>query len=613
MKLNRKTKNRRISFAGAMKTVALVAVSFAALLLHPLDASATITYGGQVSYQDVVNNNGTVKNSQIQQRYGLFLSLAARPNSRLSVLGDFKLDILKSKAGRSSSTDLQPNLGLRLSTRALQTGLGYRFTRRDDSTILGNKTSNLLSSSKELFVDNSLQLGKFPNIKLRYSTREQDQKTDGTTNSNTATSDFTASLGYALGILSMNADYRTQMSKDKVNAVKTDQTVLNLQASLAKNLGSKVSLNIRDIYSYQTQATSGVPNSKRYNNVGEARANIIPFKSMNISTDYIIRNSDDQLANNASLSEKVWFTSLNYSFRNSLRLYGSYNTRTSDSADRDVKADSLIGGVGLAHRLSVFNLTARYERKYDSSSTAGAGSTTKTIVNRDNFDWLINANLSRYFKVDLSQSYVKNSSAGNKDSADRFRVRATIGPVKSFVVGPSLDYSISSPVSGPGSYTTDVNIPASFKVDLHRKLTLSIADNYRWGTSESAGLKRSSRANNLTARLDVITPVPNFILGGDAGFSSSSTMSSGTTSSSSAATYNVRATWAGGRQTVSGNYRYQTSSGAPDITGFTFQYGVGLTMRKFLVSFQARYNYAMTYSKPHTSSQDIYLLLRVKK
>lgn len=589
----------------------MAAVLFAAtFLLLPGDSYALVTYGAQVTHQVTTSKAGSTGTKSSQDRFSFFFNLNTSPTPKLSLSGDMKFDVLMNKRGSTSeSTELQPNITLRAAMPALQVSTGYRAVLRDESTTSGTKTSELSSRSKDMFIDNSLRAGKLPTLRLRYAIRDQNQTKDGVLTQSSKSSDMTASLTYRLGILSLTADYKTQSSTNKMTGDTRDSSQANIQTSMATAIGTKASLNMRDSYNYSDSGSNGTISSKNYTNTGEARISLKPLNGMAVTSNYVLRHAGNILTHQMTSRERTWFTNATYSFPKYLKVYGSYNNRQNESGSRTTISEATIAGANFAHKVGNFALTSRYEKRFDSNTNESGTTTTKTSTTRDNFDWLMTWNAAKYLKADLSESLVTDHSNNKTNKNTRYRLKTSVGPIKNLTASPYIDYSISAPAGAIKTYNTDIVVPVQFRLDLHKKIALSATDNYRWHTTENGSNVSRSQTNNLTVRLDFSRPLPGTTLSADASFSTNISESAVTNTSS----YTLRANYAYDKHSLSTNMRFQTGDNIPDSAGLTMQYGLNLMLKKAALNLQARYNYNVTYAARVSSTQDIYLLLKVKK
>lgn len=591
---------------------------FSAILTLPGETCASVTYGAQIIHQQNETNNGAISNTTTQDKFSFFFTMNTRPSSRLSLTGDFRFDVLYNvnKPG-GDSTEIQPNINVTLSTRALQTTAGYREILRDESIIAGNVTKSLQSDSTELFLDNAIHAGKLPDLRIRYSRRNEMQSTDGAKTIDNATNELRASLNYRLGIFSVNADYLTQATKDKLAGNDTDTVQFTGEASMVKNLGSKINVSFRENYNFNETLTAGVDTTKSFNSITEGRLNVIPFRGAIVGTNYIYRVSDDILDGLNATTEKTWFTSANYSLPKFLRFYGSYSTRTLDSPTSLDTDDVTIAGLNFSHQVGRVSIAARYERWLENASTTTAGALTEHKTTRDSLDWIISSLMGKYMRLDLSESYLANTVDSLTTKSNRFRLKANMGPIKNFLAAPSIDYVIDTATDGTETVTTQIVVPASFRVDLHKRLVLTMTDSFQLTTIDTGGLSSTSQTNSAVVRVDLLRPLPGTNLSADATFASSSTSGgTATATSTTTSTYTVRADWFKVPHSLNASVRYQTGTNLAPTMDLLFQYGLDVRLKKLSLNLQARYGYSIimaTSTVPESTAQSIYLVLNLRK
>ncbi|HEY3346596.1 MAG TPA: hypothetical protein VGK71_03125 [Nitrospirota bacterium] len=585
------------------------------LLAFPWDSCASVSSGLSVTHQSSSTATGATSTSLTQDKFSMYFNLNSRPASRLSMSGILRFDVLENSSNGSKSTEIQPNMDLRIATNSLQTGLGYREITRNE-TILQATNRELVSISRDYYIDTVFSAGRLPTIRLRYSLRDQKQTTDGTINSDSGTKDLQFGTNYRIGIVTLNADFRNQQGKDNVTGVKTATTQIVGQASAAKNLGPKMSISLRDNFDMLKNKT-GAEQTTRNTNAVEARYTFLPFRGANISTDYLYRtnsgNSSTAVATAAT--DKNWVTNFNYTMPRFFRFYGSYSLVDSDDGTTVTSTSATVGGLSFVHSIGRLAISSRYEKRADSFSSNSAATSKSTSSTTDNFDWVMNYRLNHLVSLTLSDSYVARSSAGSNSDTNQTILKMDIGPIKRLQLAPYVSRVVAN-TSTEGSTsskqtTTEFILPMTFSMKLHQKLDLSFNDNLRHSISESgAGVSTTSDSNTAVIRMNLINPIPRTAVGADATFSTTKT-STGPTSTTSA--YSIRANWAMQPHMVSVNALFQNSSNASGSATFAALYGLSLRLRKIAMALQARYDYTVTMATPRSTSQALYIVLDVKK
>ncbi len=604
---------RRVLCLPGLGIGVLGAVSFFFLVLCiPAEGLAAVSYGIDMNYQQADATTGSNTTSSTQERFSFYFNLNSKPSSRLSLDAILRFDVLQNKLDPgSTSMEIQPNTEIRLATSAIQLGVGYRQVIRNENIISGSEAKTLTDNASESYVDTTIRAGKLPTFRVRYSLRDEKQDTDGVVNANTSTKDLQAALNYKLGIFSVNADYRGQSLTDNVTGVPTEQMSLNGQVSLARRLGTKMDLSLRENYNYNQTKTNNTVNGTMYTSISEGRLAYNPFNGANINTNYIYR-----IANSTSggasipLVEKTWFTAVNYALPKFLRFYGSYSALDSDNQDILNQTKTGVAGVNFANTIGRFTVASRYERRWDMTSSPGSDTPTATATH-DNFDWVVAARLASFLNTALSESYVADTTSAGVNQSNRFRLVANVGPMRNLMMNPYVEYVMTSPATGDSSTQTDVVFPMAYRINLHQKLELDLADNYHWTTVQSgSAASTATQSNNAVLRLLLMRPLPNTSFSGDATFTTNITTAGETTNTSA---YSVRGMWAHGPHSVSGSFLFQTGTNAPDTTSMAFLYGINLRMKKLAFALQARYDYSIIFSTPQSSAQTIYLMMTLKK
>jgi hypothetical protein len=575
------------------------------------DAAAFFTYGMQVSYQQNDVNSSTATTSTSQERFSFYFNTQSAPFSRLTMVGVLRLDVLQdNRADGTSSTELQPNVDIRLSMRAVQFGGGYRQIIRNENIIAGNITQALTSNSTDSYLETNIVAGRLPSLRLRYSIRDESQNREGVIIANTNTTDFLASTNYRLGIFLLNADYRDQQTKDKIGNVTSDSKQVNGQVSFSRKVGDKIDVGLRENYSLTQTDASNAATARQSTSAAEARANINLFRGAVISSSYIYRISDD--ITTGSTTERTLATSASYSLPRYIRFYGSYVTRESDSTATTNSSDNTVAGVTFNHSVGRLSFASRYEVRFDTTTITTGPASSKTTTTQDLLDWALTVRPARYLGLLLSESYVSNKSNGVTTDTNHFRLRADIGPVKALTLGPYVEYTLTSGTGGTVSTTsTAYVVPAAFHVNLHRKLDFSITDTYNLNITETSGSPSTrSQNNNAVLRLALARPIPNSSVAMDASFTTASTDTSPTTSTS---TYVLRAGWSKYPHILNFNAGYQTVSNGNDTISFAGQYVLNFRLKKLAMAFQARYDYSKILTTPSSTSQTIYVLLNLRK
>jgi hypothetical protein len=532
------------------------------------------------------------------------------PSSTLTLAGNLRFDLLKDKTDAGETTTLQPNLDLRLTSRVIQMGVGYRALVRTNTIISGTETLNVTDNTKEVFVDSTISAGKLPSLRLRYNIRDQSQRSGGEVKSSSDIHEFNGGMNYRIGIFQMNLDYRDSTGKDKITGSTTGASQISGQASMSKRLGAKIDLGLRESYNFASSTSGGQKTSEKYTSTSEGRISFNPLRGMSINGTYTYRLAGDLINELDKSTETSWVASMSYALPKFLRFYGVYSTRETEATDSLTGSDTTIAGVNFNHRVGKLNITSRFERRYDNNTRTAKGITTQGESVRNNFDWLMTARLARYLNLTLSESYVNTESGSKTTSSDRYRLKADIGPVKSLTLSPYLDHTINTAATGAKTKNTDIVVPATFRLSLHKKLEVNLTDSFTWRTSEQRGAKSSSQSNNAVLRLTLNRPFPGTTISGDASFTSSSS-SAGVSSTTSA--YSLRVNWSKASHSLNADLHYQTGSNAVDSASLALQYGLNFYLGRFSMDFQARYSYSITYSIPESTGQVIYVVFNLNK
>ena len=581
----------------------------------PAAGLAAVGYGIDMNYQQSDTTSGSNTSSSTQERFSFYFNMNSRPSSRLSLDGILRFDVLDNTLDPGSkSTEVQPDLELRIATSALQLGVGYRRDIRDENIISGTRAQTLTDDTSEAYVDTTIRAGKLPTFRVRYSLRDEKQDTDGVVNMNASTKDLEAALSYRLGIFAVDGDYRSQDTTDNATGTTSNQTDVSGQVSLARRLGTKMDMSLRENYNYDQTTTNNTVTSKQYTSISEGRLAYNPFVGANINTNYIYRKADSTSnGTDNPLTEKTWFTSVNYAFPKFFRLYGSYSDLDSDSNNLPTQTRTGVAGINFANTVGRLSIASRYERRWDMISTpndtgsvSGAGTTT-----HDNFDWVVAARLASFLNASLSESYVADRSVTGTNQSNRFRVTANVGPMRNLMLTPYLEYVMNSPETGSNSTQTDAVLPVTFRVNLNQKLEVDLADNYHWTVVQQQGaVSTTTQSNNAIFRLILSRPLPNTSFLGDATFTTNIATDGQTTDTSA---YSVRGTWASGSHSLSGSVLFQTGSDTPNTTTMAFLYSLNLRMKKIAFGFQARYDYSIIFSTPQSTAQTVYLMMTLRK
>lgn len=586
------------------------AVFFSALLFLPGQSHAAVGVSTTITHQqnDTTNANGTT--SKTQQRISFLLNLNTNPTPKLSLTGMLKFDVVRRKSDPGSEgTELQPNVDIRMATKAVQLNTGYRQVLKDDTVISGNTTSNLTSKSSDLVADMTVRAGKLPDLRVRYGDRSQAQETDGVTTRDTKTTDVKGSMNYKLGVVAVTGDYGIQNTTDNITGGTTDLTQGSGQVSMARRIGSKINLSLRDDYRFSDTSGSATASSRRTNNNAEARVDMTPIPRSKISTNYVYRITTESVRS----TDKRWYMAADYALPQFLRFYGNYTDRTADTGTGSSTNKITVTGVNFKHHAGRFDVTARYERNADDGTNSAAGTSTETSNTRDNLDWLIAARLSNYLNVALSESYVISDTMTSNSKTDRYRFKVQLGPVKNFEISPYVDYTTQKSTGAAGTTTTELVVPARYSLDLHNKLNLSFTDNFRKRTMSSPGAESTtSQTNNLVIRAQMPSLLKNVSVSADASFNTSST----STATTGTASYSLRMNWAYNPHSVNANVRYQTGTGRPASSSMALQYRLSLRLRKIAMALQASYTYNQTDATAtagETSGQSVFLTLNLKK
>ncbi|MGA2192041.1 MAG: hypothetical protein ABSG42_01525 [Nitrospirota bacterium] len=612
-----------------------------ALLACPVAAFAIIDYGLEMSYQQNDTTNGNQTTTTAQERFSAIFNVNSAPNSRLTLTGILRLDVLENKSeGTSSDLQLQPNVELRLATKAIQLGVGYRELSDNLSTISGNTTVPQTDNSKDLYADGSFQLGLLPSLRLRYEARDDKQTQSGSVKSNTHTNDFETSTDFRIGLFTFNGDYHIEDTKDLLLGSTTDATIFTGQAAFVKAIGSWINVSFRENYSYSrtitnnaqtTQAgpppnielpviTGGAQTTSQYTSSAEGQVSMNPVKGMQLNSAYVYTVTGG--LNSQSSVTKDWSSSLNYNLPKYIQFYSSYQLNQDKTGVTDTTNGTTIAGLNFTHRIGIFTINSRFETRYDSEDTSQSGSSsTKTNTNQDNIDWIIAGAPARFLSLALSESYVRSPQLGTSDN--RFRLTLNIGPLKNLTLGPYIDYDMNttspsantSLASGGtsstgGGTTTEFVVPATFHLSLHENVDMDVMDSYQCTqTNVSGSASTSSQSNNAVARITLLRPFTGANISGAASFTSSSATGSASTTSS---TYSATGSWSSYPHSITANLQYQTGSSGNSMTMAT-QYGLLVKLRNLAMSLSARYDYSAVFSNTKNGAQAIYLLMTIKK
>lgn len=585
-------------------------VFFFALLFLPGQGRAAVGVSTTVTHQqnDTTNANGT--SSKTQQRISFILNLNTNPTPKLALTGVLKFDVVRRKSDPGSEgTELQPNVDIRVATKAVQLNTGYRQVLKDDTVISGNTTTNLTSKSSDLVADMTVRAGKLPDFRVRYGDRSQSQEADGVVTRDTKTTDVKGSMNYKLGVVAVTGDYGIQNTTDNLTGLTTDLTQGSGQVSMTRRIGSKMNLSLRDDYRFSDTSGSAAASSKRTNNNAEARVDMTPIPRSKISANYVYRITTEATRS----TDKRWYIAADYALPKFLMFYGNYTDRTADTGTGSSTNNITVTGTNFKHHAGRFDVTARYERRTDDGTSSTGGVTTETSTTRDNLDWLIAVRLASYLNVALSEAYVVSDTATSTSKTDRYRFKVQLGPVRSFELSPYVDYTTQKATGTEGSTSTELVVPARYSLDLHKKLNLSFTDNFRKRTQSSPGAQSTnSQTNNLVIRAQMPSLLKNVSLAADASFNTSST----DTASTSTASYSMRMNWANNPHSVNANIRYQTGTNRPASSSMALQYRLSLKLRKIAMALQASYTYNQTdatATAEQTSGQSVFLTLNLKK
>ncbi len=617
MKTDRQAFQGLPGIRGLLRKWALAAaIAAAGVCSLPGVSFALVNYGTMITHQSNEVNNGDTSTTDTQDRFSFFFNLIAAPASRLNMVGIFKFDVLLDKTDGTSSTEFQPNVDLHLNTRTLQTGVGYREIISDQTVLAGLNEQHLKSDDKDGYVEATINSARLPSVRLRYSLRDEKQTTDGTTNQDTRTNEFAAGMNYKIGIFTMNADVLLDSTKDRVTGITTDTTQATGQIAASKQFGPRFDMGLRENYIINLANANGVQTGNSYSSISEARANLRPFTGVAATSSYIYRISNDLFQLTGKQTENTWFSSVNYNIWNSVRLYGSFNMRQQDDQVSSTGDNTGIWGVALTRSFGRFAVSARYEGQGETTKTTSqdTGPTDITTL-RTNLDWSVAARLVRFIALNVGESYVSNTVGGETTASNMFRLSANIIPVSYLSIAPTVDYTINSNPDGTEADTTQVVIPAAFRVQLHQKLDFTNTNDYRWSQNvDVLGLVSSSSSNNLLLRLTLNRPLPNTMMAVDATFQTTTDASHQTTTQS---TYTARLNWTTGMQALSANAQYQTGTATANTTvssaSASAQYGLRFNLKKLLFSVQARYDYSVTFSTPQQSAQGIFLSLDMRR
>lgn len=585
-----------------------------------------------LSHQDTESTTGDKTTSSTQQRFTAIMEMNTRFSTKLSMKARLGFDVIYRKDS-SESTELQPNLTLGFSTDSVQLNTGYRQILRDSTTVSGATTSTRTSETTEAYADASIRAGRLPDIRLRYLTRDQvEEDSAGAVVDNTG-NDFSGSMNYRLGIFNLNADYSARNNVDNITGVENDNVQVSGQLLVSKRFSSKVNVSLRENYLLSENTQSDGPEVTKTASVSEAKLNLNPVERSALNMGYIFRLQQDENREAAGttdneLEERQWFTSASYALPKFLRFYGSYSNResntTSDSSaslvfkTAEATAEVTTLGLNFKHSFGKFGIVSRYERRIsenDSSSTdSGVTTVSGSESTRDNIDWLITANMSRFLRLAVSEAYVSETNNAGSNENNRFRIKADFGPVLNFVLSPYVDYSVSvtSQNSSPSrkTTTTETVVPVVYRANFGEKVQFDFRDDYRTRTVENETGQTKNSSNNAVFRLAIPRLTKSLSLSGDAAFNTSET----DTTSTSSSTYTFRMAWSVSPHRLAANFRYQTGKGRPSTTDIGLQYGLSLKMKKISLSFNGTYSYTVTSGAnvEESTGQKIYLTLSLR-
>jgi len=570
----------------------------------------------QITYQSNESSSGGTSHKNIQERFSATMLANTALSTKLRMNAILRFDIITRESDPGSkSTELDPDIMLRFSTKAAQLNLGYRRKLTDTSTISGATTTTRTSDTTEAVADTTIRAGRLPNIRLRYARRDMLDETDGITTSDSTTDDARGSINYKLGIFALNADYTIINTKNNVTGQTVDNSQFAGQVSADKRFSPKVNVMLRENYSFSDVNDSASGTTNRNQSISEARLVLTPITRMGVNANYLYRVQDE---NGANITEASWNASGNYALPRYLRFYGAYSTRRTENVANVTNLDSTVIGVNFRHAIGKFAFISRYERRTDMTTVEykdGVTPTVETDNTRSNIDWLLSANMSRFIKLALSESYVITDATSGTSENNQFRLKASIGPIGKLTMDPYVDYTIatSNPAIGEASdtKTTQLVVPASYRLDFSGRMQLTLTDNYVLrSTEDNTGTKTSASSNNAVIRLAIPRLMKSVRFDADASFVTTS--SNGLTTSSSA--YSARLSWNRRPHSLNTDIRYQTNSTGTTSTSYGARYGLVLRMRKLLMMFSAQYSYGITHGNTgaNSTTQMILLLLTLR-
>ncbi len=588
------------------------AAVFFALFSNPMLSFAAMSYGTDLSYQQNSSTSGSITSSNAQERFGAYFDMLSAPNSKLTLTGIFRLDVVRNTANAGSkSFELDPDVAVNMSTRATQIGVGYTDINVTNNIITNGQTQTQTTKATDMYADSAFASGNLPALRVRYDARNQNQSASGSPSSDTKTGAFDVSTNYRIGIIAFSGDYNNQATTTNTTGQTQDTTSINGQVSAAKSFGSRFTAGVSENYNYALATTDGQANSKAYNSISDLTASYVPIAGAQVSGSYLYRLSEDLL--NASgtgrTTQSTYFSSASYAFPKYLRLYGSYILNDSSGGISSSSSQTL-GGMDLIHHVGIFTFSSRYEKRFDTNSSQGSASTSDT---QDNVDWLISAHPSMFLNMALSESYVNSSNSSNTgSSSNEFRFMTNIGPIKNLSMNPYWDYTVSA--TSPGSSSTnnmDMVIPVMYVLSLRQRLMMNFSDMYRMAWAGGTGAATTSTTqNNAVVRLSLARPLPNTMLTADAAFNTSwGTNAQAVTTSS----YSLMGSWFDQPHALNFNLMYQPASLSPATMNLAAQYSLGVRLRNLAVSLQARYSYSQVFTSERNNSQAIYLSLSIRK
>ena len=609
-------------FPGCWSAILAGALVFFALFAAPEITFAATSYGTDFSYQQNDSTNGAVTSSTAQERFGVYFNMLSAPNSKLTLTGIFRLDIVNNTANTgANSFEVDPDVSLRMSTRAMQIGVGYTDINVTNNIITGGVAQTQTTKSTDAYVDSAFATGNLPALRVRYDTRDQSQTASGSPSTDTQTGDLHVSTNYRIGIITFNGDYDNQATKTNTTSQTTDQTTIDGQVGASKSFGSRLNLGAREDYNYALSTANGQSSSKAYNSISELTASYVPLAGAQIQGSYLYRLSEDLLntSGTGKTTQSTYYGSANYAFPKYLRIYGSYILNDSTGGISSSTSQTL-GGMDLNHHVGIFTFSSRYEKRFDSNSNQGSASTSDT---QDNIDWIISAHPSMFLNMALSESYVNTSnSTDTASTSNEFRFMTNIGPIKNLSLNPYWDSTVattsaaastgSSSTSSTSSTTnTEVVIPVMYMLSLRQRLMMDFSDMYRMAwTSGTGAATTTTTQNNAVVRLSLARPLPNTMLTANAAFNTSSGANTPSTTTSS---YSLMGSWFDQPHAFNFNILYQPASTSAATMNFAAQYSLGVRLRNLAVSLQARYNYSKVFTSERNDSQAIYVSLSVRK